>query len=205
MHAANLMKRKATIVRNTKETKINLSLNLDGRGRGNARTTMPFVDHMLDLFSKHSGIDLSVRAQGDTHIDDHHLMEDIGIALGLGLEKALADKKGIYRYGNFLLPMDESLSYVAVDMGGRPYFDYKVGFRPQSKAPFSFELFEDFFQALAMSAKMNLHIKLLQGRNNHHIAESIFKGFAKAMAQAVSKDARQKGIPSTKGILRERK
>lgn len=200
-----MMKRQATIVRNTKETKITLSLNLDGRGKGDARTTMPFVDHMLDLFSKHSGIDLSVRAQGDTHIDDHHLVEDIGIALGLALEKALADKKGVYRYGNFLLPMDESLSYVAVDMGGRPYFDYKVGFRPQSKAPFSFELFEDFFQALAMSAKMNLHIKLLQGRNNHHIAESIFKGFAKAMAQAVSKDARQKGIPSTKGSLREKK
>ena len=101
--------------------------------------------------------------------------------------------------------MDESLSYVAVDLGGRPYFDYKVGFRPQSKAPFSFELFEDFFQAVAMSAKMNLHVKLLQGRNNHHIAESIFKGFAKALSQAVSKDSRQKGIPSTKGSLRERK
>ena len=199
------MKRKATIARNTKETKITLSLNLDGKGRGDARTTIPFLDHMLDIFSKHSGIDLSVRAKGDTPIDDHHLVEDVGIALGLALEKALADKKGIYRYGNFLLPMDESLSYVAVDMGGRPYFDYKVGFRAQSKAPFSFELFEDFFQALAMSAKMNLHIKLLQGRNNHHIAESIFKGFAKAMAQAVGKDARQKGVPSTKGALREKK
>ena len=199
------MKRTARIVRNTKETKITLSLDLDGKGRGDARTTVSFLDHMLDLFSKHSGIDLSVRARGDTHIDDHHLVEDIGIALGLALETALGDKKGIYRYGNFLLPMDESLSYVAVDMGGRPYFDYKVGFRPQSKAPFSFELFEDFFQALAMSAKMNLHIKLLQGRNNHHIAESVFKGFAKAMAQAVSKDARQRGIPSTKGSLRERK
>ncbi|OGR88790.1 MAG: imidazoleglycerol-phosphate dehydratase [Elusimicrobia bacterium RIFCSPLOWO2_01_FULL_60_11] len=199
------MKRTAKVARNTKETRITLSLNLDGKGRGDARTTMPFVDHMLDLFSKHSGIDLSVRAKGDTHIDDHHLVEDIGIALGLALEKALGDKKGIYRYGNFLLPMDESLSYVAVDLGGRPYFDYKVGFRPQSKAPFSFELFEDFFQAVAMSAKMNLHVKLLQGRNNHHIAESIFKGFAKALSQAVSKDSRQKGIPSTKGSLRERK
>ena len=178
----------AKITRNTNETKIDLALNLHGKGRRRIRTTLPFVDHMLDLFSRHSGIDLSVRAKGDTHIDDHHLVEDIGIALGRGIERALGDKKSIFRYGNFLLPMDESLSYVAVDLGGRPYFDYKVGFRPQSKAPFSFELFEDFFQALAMSAKMNLHIKLLQGRNNHHIAESIFKGFAKAMAQAVSKD-----------------
>src|SRR3990167_4384217 len=200
-----MKKRIAKVSRNTKETQIFLSLNLDGSGSSDARTTLPFLDHMLDLLARHSGIDLAVRAKGDTHIDDHHLVEDIGIALGLALEKALGDKKGIYRYGNFLLPMDESLSYVAVDLGGRPYFDYKVGFRPQSKAPFSFELFEDFFQAVAMSAKMNLHVKLLQGRNNHHIAESIFKGFAKATAQAVSKDARQKGIPSTKGSLREKK
>ncbi len=158
---------------------------------------------MLELFTKHSGVDLEVKASGDTHIDDHHLVEDIGIALGLAIEKALGDKRGIYRYGNFLLPMDESLSYVVVDCGGRPYFDYKIPFKPQSKAPFGFELFEDFFQALAFSAKMNLHMKLLQGRNNHHIAESLFKGFAKAFAQAISKDKRQKGIPSTKGQLKE--
>jgi imidazoleglycerol-phosphate dehydratase len=200
-----MMKRKATIVRDTKETKITLSLNLDGKGKGDARTTIPFLDHMLDLLAKHSGMDISVQAQGDTYIDDHHMVEDIGIALGLALEKSLGDKKGIYRYGNFLLPMDESLAYVVLDMGGRPYFEYSVGFRPQSKAPFSFELFEDFFQALAMSAKMNLHIKLLKGRNNHHIAEAVFKGFAKAVAQSISRDARQKGIPSTKGSLREKK
>ena len=199
------MKRNATVVRNTKETKITLSLDIDGKGKGAVRTTMPFVDHMLDLFAKHSGMDLSVKASGDTHIDDHHLVEDVGIALGLALEKALGDKKGIYRYGNFLLPMDESLSYVAVDLGGRPYFDYKVGFRPQSKAPFSFELFEDFFQALAMTAKMNLHIKLLQGRNNHHKSEAVFKGFAKALAQGISRDGKRKGVPSTKGTLREKK
>ena len=196
-----MKKRNASIVRNTSETQISLSLNLDGKGKRDAKTTLPFLDHMLDLFSKHSGIDLKVRAKGDTHIDDHHLVEDIGIALGLAIEKALGDKKGIYRYGNFLLPMDESLAYIAVDLGGRPYFEYKVPFRPQSKAPFGFELFEDFFQALAFNARMNLHIKLIQGRNNHHIAEAMFKGFAKAMAMAISRDKRKKGIPSTKGTL----
>ena len=200
-----MKKRTAKVVRDTKETQISLSINLDGAGKGDARTSLHFLDHMLDLFAKHSGMDLTVRAKGDTHIDDHHLVEDIGIALGLALEKALGDKKGIYRYGNFLLPMDESLAYVVLDLGGRPYFDYKVPFQPQSKAPFSFELFEDFFQALAMTAKMNLHIKLLQGRNNHHKSEAVFKGFAKAMGQAVSRDGKHKGIPSTKGTLTERK
>lgn len=193
--------RGANIIRNTKETQIQLSLNLDGQGRSKVWTTLPFLDHMLELFSKHSGVDLKVKAKGDTHIDDHHLVEDIGIVLGLAVEKALGEKKGIYRYGNFLLPMDEALSYVAIDLGGRPYFDYQVKFKPQSKAPFCFELFEDFFQALAFNAKMNLHIQMLKGRNNHHMAESIFKGFAKAFAQAISLDKRQKGIPSTKGKL----
>lgn len=196
--------RKATIHRKTKETEVRLTLNLDGGGRSSIRTSMPFVDHMLELFTKHSGVDLDIKASGDTHIDDHHLVEDIGITLGLAIEKALGDKKGIYRYGNFLLPMDESLAYVVVDLGGRPYFDYKVPFKPQSRAPFCFELFDDFFQALSFTAKMNLHMKLLQGRNNHHIAEALFKGFAKAFAQAISKDKRQKGIPSTKGQLKEK-
>ncbi len=199
------MKRTAKINRDTKETQIALSLNLDGAGKSDATTSIPFLDHMLDLLSKHSGIDLTVKAKGDTHIDDHHLMEDIGIAFGMALEKALGDKKGIYRYGNFLLPMDESLAYVVIDLGGRPYFEYHVPFKPQSKAPVCFELFEDFFQALAMTAKMNLHIRLLQGRNNHHMSEAVFKGFAKAIAQAISRDKRQKGVPSTKGILREKK
>ena len=196
-----MKKRQADITRNTKETQIRLSLGLDGTGKSKISTTLPFLDHMLDLFSKHSGMDLAVKAKGDTHIDDHHLVEDIGIALGLAIEKALGDKKGIYRYGNFLLPMDEALSYIAVDCGGRPYFDYKVAFQAQSKAPFGFDLFEDLFQALAFNAKMNLHMKLLQGRNNHHIAEALFKGFAKALAQAVSRDRREKSIPSTKGKI----
>ena len=193
--------RESQITRNTKETQIKLGLNLDGSGKSKIKTTLPFLDHMLELFSKHSGVDLEIAACGDTHIDDHHLVEDIGIVLGLAIAKALGDKKGIYRYGNFLLPMDEALSYIAIDCGGRPYFEYNVPFKPQSRAPFGFELFEDFFQALAFNAKMNLHVKLLEGRNNHHIAESLFKGFAKAFAQAVSRDAKQKGVPSTKGIL----
>lgn len=197
----NSKKRMSTLIRNTKETRIQLKINLDGKGKSQIFTSLPFFDHMLELFSKHSGVDLFLKASGDTQIDDHHLVEDIGIVMGSAIEKALGNKKEIYRYGNFLLPMDESLSYVAIDLGGRPYFDYKVSFKPQSKAPFSFELFEDFFQSLAINAKMNLHVKLIQGRNNHHIAESLFKGFAKALAQAVSYDLKQKGVPSTKGKL----
>ena len=196
-----MRERKSRIHRKTKETDVSLALNLDGEGRARVRTTLPFLDHMLDLFAKHSGMDLEVKAKGDTHIDDHHLVEDIGIVFGQAVEEALGDKKGIYRYGNFILPMDESLAYVVLDCGGRPYFEFDVPFRPQSKAPFGFELFEDFFQALAFNAKMNLHVKLLKGRNNHHIAEALFKGFAKALAQAVSYSERQKGVPSTKGML----
>ena len=197
-----MKQRKTTIHRKTKETDVLLSLNLDGKGRSKIQTTLPFLDHMLDLLARHSGIDLEVKASGDTQIDDHHLLEDIGITFGLAIEKTLKDKKGIFRYGNFLLPMDESLAYVAMDCGGRPYFAYRVNFRPESKASFSFELLEDFFQALAFNAKMNLHIKLVEGRSNHHIAEALFKGFAKALAMAVSIDKKSKGrLPSTKGFI----
>jgi imidazoleglycerol-phosphate dehydratase len=201
----------------TTETQIKMELNLDGRGRYKVGTTLPFLDHMLELFAKHGNFDLTVKAKGDTHIDDHHLVEDIGIVLGECVAQALGEKRGIVRYGQALriqengalkgqgralTPMDETLSYVALDLSGRPYFDFKVRFHPQSKAPFCFELFDDFFQALAFNAKMNLHIKLLQGRNNHHIAESIFKGFARALSQAVSLDPRRMAsVPSTKGSL----
>jgi imidazoleglycerol-phosphate dehydratase len=206
--------------RKTTETSVRVKLGLDGRGRYRVSTTIPFLDHMLELFAKHGNFDLDVRAKGDTHIDDHHLVEDVGIALGEVLAEALGEKRGIVRYGQslrlgaregrngapgraaVLTPMDETLSYVALDLSGRPYFDFKVKFHPQSKAPISFELFDDFFQALAFNAKMNLHIKLLQGRNNHHIAESIFKGFARALSQAVRIDPRRLGrVPSTKGSL----
>ncbi|MBI4397423.1 MAG: imidazoleglycerol-phosphate dehydratase HisB [Elusimicrobia bacterium] len=202
----------------TKETSIQLAINLDGKGRYRVATTLPFLDHMLELFAKHGNFDLTVRAKGDTHIDDHHLVEDIGIALGEAIAEAMGDKRGIVRYGQAqriheadgttkmrgeaLTPMDETLSYVALDLSGRPYIVYRVKFSPQSKAPFSFELIEDFFQSVAFNAKMNLHIRLLEGRNNHHIAESVFKGFGRALAQAVFADPRRAAaIPSTKGRL----
>jgi imidazoleglycerol-phosphate dehydratase len=166
---------------------------------------------MLELFAKHGHFSLTVNARGDTHIDDHHLVEDIGLTFGEALAEALGDKRGINRYGQALnirgqgralTPMDETLSYIALDLSGRPYFDWKVKFQVQNKAPFCFELLEDFFQAVAMSARMNLHIKLLQGRNNHHIAESVFKGFGRALSQAVAVDPKRKAaVPSTKGSL----
>jgi imidazoleglycerol-phosphate dehydratase len=203
-----MKKRLAKRDRVTTETGVKLRLGLDGPGRYRVRTTLPFLDHMLELFAKHGNFDLEVSAQGDTHIDDHHLVEDIGLTLGEALVQALGDKRGIARYGQALkigralTPMDETLSYVALDLSGRPYFDWKVKFTVQNKAPFCFELLEDFFQALAMTSKMNLHIKLLQGRNNHHIAESIFKGFGRALSQAVAIDPRRlSAVPSTKGSL----
>ena len=197
-----MKKRTAKKHRVTKETDINLSVNLDGQGRYDVTTTIPFLDHMLELFSKHSLIDLKVRAKGDTHIDNHHLVEDIGITLGLAINDALADKKGIQRYGFFLLPMDESLSYVAVDLSGRAWIEYDAPhFKKDYWKTFDLDLVEDFFQALGSAARMNLHIKLMKGRNNHHMAEGMFKAFAKALSMAVAKDKRYKGMPSTKGSL----
>lgn len=185
----------------TKETNINLRLNLDGQGKYKVKTTLPFLDHMLELFSKHSLIDLDIKAFGDTHIDAHHLVEDIGITLGLALRDALGDKRGIQRYGFFLLPMDESLSYVAIDLSGRAHVEYEAdGIKP-NWTTFDLDLMEDFFRALGGAGLMNLHIKMLKGRNNHHMAEGMFKAFAKALSMAVAKDKRYKGIPSTKGSL----
>lgn len=195
------MKRTAREHRVTKETDIDLSVNLDGQGRYKVKTTIPFLDHMLELFSKHSLIDLTVKASGDTHIDHHHLVEDVGITLGLAVSKALGDKKGIQRYGFFLLPMDEALSYVTLDLSGRAHIEYEAeGVKP-NWTTFDMDLLEDFFRALGNAARMNLHIRLLKGRNNHHMAESMFKGFGKALSMAVAKDKRYKGIPSTKGSL----
>lgn len=196
-----MKKRTCSRHRVTKETDVNLSLNLDGQGRYDVKTTIPFLDHMLELFSRHSLIDLKVRAKGDTHIDHHHLVEDIGLTLGLAIEEALGDKKGIQRYGFFLLPMDEALSYVAIDLSGRPWVEYEVGCFKMGWPTFDLDLLEDFFRALGTTARMNLHVKLMRGRNNHHMAESMFKGFGKALSMAVSKDKRYKGIPSTKGAL----
>jgi imidazoleglycerol phosphate dehydratase HisB len=187
--------------RSTTETQISLAVNLDGQGRYKVSTTLPFLDHMLELFSKHSLIDLTVKAKGDTHIDAHHLVEDIGIALGSAIDEALGDKKGIQRYGFFLLPMDEALSYVAIDLSGRSFVQYEAPQLDKHWKTFDMDLLEDFFQALGTVARMNLHIKLMRGRNQHHMSESMFKAFGKALSMAVAKDKRYTGLPSTKGML----
>ena len=191
--------RKSKIKRKTTETNIDLSLNLDGNGKYKIKTTIPFIDHMLSLFSKHSLIDLTIKAGGDTEVDNHHLIEDLGIVLGDAVKKALGKKTGISRYGNFLLPMDEALSYVAIDLSGRPYFSFDV--KLKESVDFDYSLLEEFFRAVSSSCGMNLHIKNHTGKNNHHIAESIFKGFAKALQQAIKINKKIKGIPSTKKML----
>ena len=191
----------ASIQRNTKETQIELSLDLDGEGKGDIRTGVGFFDHMLDLLARHSLIDLTVKATGDLQIDAHHTVEDVGIVLGQAIEKSLGDKKGIYRYGWAIIPMDESQAQVAVDLSGRPALVFNVKFQHELIGNFPVELIEEFFKSLANSAKMNLHINVPYGTNNHHIAEAIFKALAKSLRQAVSPDPRNKGIPSTKGSL----
>lgn len=193
--------RTAELTRNTRETQIAASLNLDGVGDASINTGVGFFDHMLDLLARHSLIDLKVAATGDLHIDSHHTVEDVGIVLGQLLEKALADKKGIYRYGWAIVPMDESLAQVAIDLSGRPAFVFDACFSHAPIGQFDTELVEEFFKALATSARMNLHIKAPYGSNNHHIAEAIFKATAKALRQAVSHDPRNPGIPSTKGVI----
>ncbi len=200
--------RKAKLERKTKETKVKVELNLDGKGYSKVHTAIPFLDHMLSLFAKHGLFDLRIDARGDTEVDDHHLVEDIGIVLGLVIKKSLVNKKGIERYGNFLMPMDEALSYVVVDLSGRPYFSFNVRFKKilgpiirLRKEEFDYSLIEEFFRAVSNNAEMTLHIKNYSGKNNHHIAESIFKGFGKALAMAVKINPRIKGLPSTKGQL----
>jgi imidazoleglycerol phosphate dehydratase HisB len=196
-----MKKRIAMRHRITKETNVRLKINLDGQGKYKVSTSLPFLDHMIELFSRHSLIDVDLKAFGDTHIDAHHLVEDIGLTFGLAIDEALGDKRGIQRYGFFLLPMDEALSYTTIDLSGRPWVEYDVKcFKPNWRT-FDLDLLEDFFQALGTSARMNLHIRLLRGRNNHHMAESMFKGFGKALSMAVAKDKRYKGIPSTKGVI----
>jgi imidazoleglycerol-phosphate dehydratase len=193
--------RKSTVKRKTRETDIRLDLNLDGKGTSLVQTTIPFMDHMFELFAKHGRFDLTLKAKGDTHIDDHHLVEDLGIALGEAIGKALGSKKGIARYGNFLLPMDETLSYVALDLANRPYFVFKVKWKSSQIGKFDGLLLEHFFESVSYTARMNLHMALRYGKHPHHIAESLFKGFARALSQAVAIDPRVKGVPSTKGKL----
>jgi imidazoleglycerol-phosphate dehydratase len=194
--------RTAEVNRSTKETQIRLRLNLDGRGESSIQTGVGFFDHMLDLLARHGLLDLDVEAKGDLQVDAHHTVEDVGIVLGQALEKAVGDKKGIYRYGWAIVPMDESLAQVAIDLSGRPAFVFKVKFTGPLIGTFPVELVEEFFKALATTAKMNLHVIVPYGTNNHHIAEAIFKATAKALRQAVSLDPRNPGgLPSTKGSL----
>jgi imidazoleglycerol-phosphate dehydratase len=193
--------RVAEISRQTKETKIQLALNLDGAGAASIKTGVGFFDHMLDLLSRHSLIDLNIEAQGDLHIDAHHTVEDVGIVLGQAIDKSLGDKRGIYRYGWAIVPMDECLAQAAIDLSGRPAFVFNVKFRGDSIGDFPVELVEEFFKSVATNAKLNLHITVPYGGNNHHIAEAIFKATAKALRQAVSLDPRNADVPSTKGSL----
>jgi len=195
------MPRTAQITRNTKETQISISLDLDGTGKVAVATGVGFFDHMLDLLGRHSLTDLDIQAKGDLHIDAHHTVEDVGIALGQAIEKAVGDKRGIFRYGWAIVPMDESLAQVAVDLSGRPAFVFNVPFKGPRIGEFDVELVEEFFKSIANAAKINLHINVPYGTNNHHIAEAIFKGTAKALRQALTKDPRNDEIPSTKGAL----
>lgn len=194
--------RTASINRNTKETEIAVEVNLDGTGQYDISTGIGFLDHMIEQFSRHSMIDISCRIKGDLHVDQHHTAEDSAIAIGQAIAKALGDKGGIMRYGSAYSPMDETLSRVALDISGRPYFVWKAGFTQERLGEMDTELFEHWFHSIADAVGLTLHIELLYGKNNHHIAESIYKGFARAMRQAVEIDPRKGGaIPSTKGIL----
>jgi len=193
--------RSAELLRQTKETRVKISLNLDGTGKSSPETGVGFFNHMLDLFARHSLIDLAVNAEGDLEVDHHHTVEDVGIVLGQVLEKALGDKRGISRYGWAILPMDETLAQVALDLSGRSAFVYNVRFSSGAIGDFPTELIEEFFKAFANSARMNLHITVPYGANNHHIAEAIFKATARALRQAVTQDPRSNEVPSTKGSL----
>ncbi|PIT45831.1 imidazoleglycerol-phosphate dehydratase [Snodgrassella alvi] len=194
--------RTATITRNTSETKIQISINLDGTGVGNFDTGVPFLEHMLDQIARHGLIDLDIRCRGDLHIDDHHTVEDIGIALGQALKQALGDKCGIMRYGHSYVPLDESLSRVVLDLSGRPGLVYNVEFTRALIGRFDVDLFSEFFHGLVNHAMMTLHIDNLRGLNAHHQAETIFKAFGRALRMAVTQDERMAGVmPSTKGTL----
>jgi imidazoleglycerol-phosphate dehydratase len=193
--------RYASVERNTTETQISVELTLDGAGGGHIQTTIPFLDHMLQLLSKHGFFDLTVRAKGDTDIDDHHTVEDIGIVLGEALKQALGKKEGIRRFGWASVPLDETLAQVTIDLSGRPYLVYHVELSERRIKSFDLGLFEDFFQAFVTHGALNLHINVQYGRNPHHIMEAIFKALAKALDQATSIDERITGVLSTKGKL----
>lgn len=196
------MNRKALIKRKTKETDISLDLNLDGSGKYSINTSIPFLDHMLSLMCRHGLFDVKLKAKGDIDIDDHHTVEDIGIVLGKAVKQALGDMKGISRYGQASVPMDEALVSVSLDISGRPYLVYRVEFPKKGKIKdFDPDLIEDFFQAFVSNSNITLHVNVLYGRNIHHMIEGIFKGLGRALKGAVSIDKRIKGVPTTKGLL----
>lgn len=195
------MNRTASLVRKTRETDIALSIDLDGTGKASIDTGIPFFDHMLELFARHSLVDLDVKATGDIAVDYHHTVEDVGLALGTAIDQALGERRGIRRYGFFLLPMDEALVRVAIDLGGRPFLVYSVNCPRTHVRDFDIQLFEEFFRALSVQARMNLHAAHLYGAEAHHAAEGLFKGFAHALRMAVEPDPRETGIPSSKGTL----
>lgn len=195
------MNRTSSIVRKTGETNIELSLNIDGEGKAELETGVPFMTHMLDLFAKHGKFDLTVNADGDTEVDDHHTTEDIAICLGQVLKEALGDKKGIKRYGNAFVPMDETLAQVVIDLSNRPHLELRAELPSQKVGTFDTELVEEFLWKLALEARMNLHVIVHYGKNTHHIIEAIFKALGRALDEATLIDPRVKGVPSTKGML----
>jgi imidazoleglycerol-phosphate dehydratase len=193
--------REASIERKTNETDIALSMNIDGEGKSSIKTGVPFLEHMLDLFTKHGQFDLDIKANGDTEIDDHHTTEDIGICLGSVFKEALGDKKGIKRYGQAMVPMDDALAQVVVDLSNRPHFELKGNIPASQVGTFDTELVDEFLWKFALEARMNLHVIIHYGRNTHHIIEAVFKALGRALDEATIIDPRVKGVPSTKGML----
>ncbi len=196
-----MKERIGSCTRNTKETGISLSINLDGQGKNQIETGIPFFDHMLNGFARHGLFDLEVQVKGDLEVDCHHTVEDTGIVLGRAIAGALGDKAGIRRYGSCILPMDETLALCAIDLSGRPYFKYDAEFTTERLGGLDTEMVREFFYAVSYSAAMNLHLKILDGGNNHHMAEALFKAFGKALDAAVMEEPRMQGVWSTKGSL----
>jgi imidazoleglycerol-phosphate dehydratase len=193
--------RAGNVARKTRETDVRLELALDGEGRTAVKTGVPFLDHMLELFGKHGLFDLTVQARGDVEVDDHHTVEDVGLVLGQALREAVGDKVGIRRFGEATVPLDEALVQTVVDLSGRPFLAYDVSIKQSRIGRFDVELIHDFLLALVNQAGMNLHVRMLSGRNPHHVVEATFKGLARALDQATQRDPRVRGVPSTKGTL----
>ena len=193
--------RNAAIERNTRETKISLSLDLDGSGEGTVDTGIGFFNHMLELLKKHALLDLSVKAAGDLDVDYHHTVEDVGLVFGQALNQALGDRRGIVRYGFASIPMDEALCEASIDLGGRPFIVFSSGKKHMMARDFEVKLLEEFFRAVSVEGRMNVHLREIYGDEAHHVCEGVFKSFARALRQAVSKDPREKGIPSSKGTI----